>query len=408
MPPAVPEMGHTVGMTEAERPKSSWQSWVRSAERGRRDPGPTTETGDLDVELAWGSPSSADAGPVWDDARAGSIGALSSDASAPDPAAGWITDGAADDVVGADDLLEAEEAWLDDDLDVEADDGTGAFGGGGAAVEAEDDDDPEDGEFGELLPSVPLLPSIAGRVEALGGVLRSIAHRVDGLNAATDVYRSTVVDRIDEFTETVLEQGRRADASLDEYRRTTERTIAELRRRIGEQGELASRLLARVEEVATDVSSLVGAGGAAAGGPATTRRPAAGDPALPDLVAAQQATDRALGHIRELLEIVVDTMPASAEGSGVDLGAAIAGVQAAVDRLGTAAAPPAATIDAAAIGDLADAVVARLDLDALATLVAEHLADGFEVVPDPAGADEAPPAEPAPVAAPPKGRSRRR
>lgn len=424
-------------MSDADRPKSSWQSWVRSTERvrsaapgvGAVDDGAVDDVAvdepdrplasDLSFEPIDGPLTPAGArrvAPVDDLADEPDDDDGDGDEPSDDPADGtgtWTT--------WSDDDVETGEDDLDDD---DVDDGD------------DDDDDDHDG-FGELLPTVPLLPSIAGRVEALSGVLRAISHRVDGLSASTDVYRATVVDRIDQFTETVLEQGRHTDQALDEYRRTTERTIAELRRRVGEQADGSKVLLARVEEIATDLTSLLEAGPAGAAPdpalaaelaqlralvlelpaePAATLDPAwvaqvdaaldglarsqdATKRAVDDLAAGQAATGRRLDQLQGLVEVVVDTMPASAEGSAVDVAGALADVRAAiaalaskVDRPAPAAAAPApapAPIDVAA---LADAVVDRIDLDALAMLVAEHLSATFEVV------DEVPaPAEPPPA-----------
>ena len=103
---------------------------------------------------------------------------------------------------------------------------------------------------------MPLLPSIAGRVEALSGLLRSISMRLDGLTAVTDVYRANVTDRIDEYTETVLQLSRQSDQTLDEHRRANERAIGELRRNASDRGEAVGQLVGRVEELATDVATL--------------------------------------------------------------------------------------------------------------------------------------------------------
>lgn len=70
-------------------------------------------------------------------------------------------------------------------------------------------------------------------------------------------------------------------------------------------------------------------------------------PPAPDLAPLEQA----LRQIRSLVEVVVDTMPSSVDGSGVDL----------ADRI-------------------AEAAVARLDVDELARQVAERLRQHFEVV----------------------------
>ena len=72
-----------------------------------------------------------------------------------------------------------------------------------------------------------------------------------------------------------------------------------------------------------------------------------------DVLAALGSVEEALGDVRTLVEVVVDTMPSSAEGSGDDM----------VDRI-------------------AEAVVGKLDLDDLAARVARHLEEILEIVPD--------------------------
>lgn len=105
------------------------------------------------------------------------------------------------------------------------------------------------------------------------------------------------------------------------------------------------------------------------------------------LVSRVEEVAAGVGELRELVGVVLDALPASAEGSGADVLAAIARLQAGVDALADqpAAAPaePApAMLHADALAGLADAVVDRLDLDALAILVVEHLSESFEVVAD--------------------------
>jgi hypothetical protein len=127
---------------------------------------------------------------------------------------------------------------------------------------------------------------------------------------------------------------------------------------------------------------------------------------LDEVVQLQRATAERVDGLHALVEVVVDTMPGSQEGSAADVVGALAEVRAAVDELAAKAdrpapAPAPAPVAAPApapepidVAALADAVVDRLDLDALAMLVAEHLSATFEVV------SEDPPApEPAPAPA---------
>lgn len=304
---------------EGERPRSSWQSWVRSSAARRATPpaAPSAPAGDdLDLELEWSAEEPSEGGGEATEAL--------------DAGLAWPSEAQA-----------ADEGEAADPDGGEAADPDGGDAGGGGDVEdivdeafeyaAEEGED----ENGELLPAVPLLPSIAGRVEALSGLLRSISMRIDGLTAVTDVYRASVADRIDEYTETVLQLSRQADQALDEHRRSSERAIGELRRSAGDRSEAIGQLLGRVEELATDVATL-----------------------------------------RDLVEVLIDTIPASAEGSG---------------------APPLTRADLdEAVGSIADAVVARLDTDAIVDAVVARMEQAFEVVGD-AGATPAPAPSPAPA-----------
>lgn len=305
-------------MSEGDRPRSSWQSWVRSSAARRATPeapaSASTSDDDLDVELSWGAApeAPADAPETAEEAVRDDLDVdLSWETEATDEHPHVLTGSdepapdADDDEDGADD----GEVVVDDD----------AFA----------DHDGHDGD-GELLPAVPLLPSIAGRVEALSGLLRSISMRVDGLTAVTDAYRANVTDRIDEYTETVLQLSRQSDQGLIEHRRANERAIGELRRSASDRTETLGQLVGRVDELATDMATL-----------------------------------------RELLSVLIDTMPASAEGSGnVPLSRADLD-----DRIDV----------------IAEAVAARIDVDGIVDAVVSRMEAAFEVVSDDPG--------PAPAAA---------
>lgn len=349
---------------------SSWHRWTAGVTRAGRapsesDPPEAGADDDMDVTLHWPA---------------------GSEPSADDP--------------------DAESGDLDDDdLDGEpadaSDDDTGV-----AAPFAYRRGEDGDVDLAELLPAVPLLPSIAGRVDALDGQLRAISMRLDVLGSAVASLRSAIAERVDAYAEAAASATRQADDALEEHRRSTQRSAAELRRGVAQHEDALRRLSARVEElVAEVVSSIEGTGAAPA--PAPDLRPvesaidelaerleaglsrlesatSAGDdvPAMraavddlglrvgealavlgerlaaPTPVEPAPAVDvdlaplqRTLGEIHALVQVIVDTMPASAEGSGADL----------ADRV-------------------ADAVVRRLDVDDLARQVAERLRQHFEVI----------------------------
>ena len=272
---------------------------------------------------------------------------------------------------------------------------------------------------------VPLLPAIAGRIDALDGQLRALGMRLDVLASSIGAMRSAIGDRVDTFAETTAAAARQAEQATEEQRRASERAVGELRRTATAADARLQRMSARLDEIATDVSSLLdamsGAGPSAsdvaslADGVARIERQLAtqeheddeqarqavldavasvgtavaglrehlderaaetprhdlalvdGITALHDAVARLTAAgvdaatashvaavERTLVEVRTLVEAVVDTMPASAEGTGAD-----------------------------AAQRIADAVVARLDLEDLARRVARHLEETFEVVSDP-------------------------
>ena len=294
-------------MSEGERPRSSWQSWVRSTSTRRTaadeppPPPPPPPPDSLDVDLQWGASGGAEAAPADD----------------LDVELSWQETDESSRVLGSRAGQESsDDEAADDDTEVEVEAG---FEPDEAALG--DDGHDEGHDDGELLPAVPLLPSIAGRVEALSGLLRSISMRLDGLTAVTDVYRANVTDRIDEYTETVLQLSRQSDQTLDEHRRANERAISELRRNASDRGEAVGQLVGRVEELATDVATL-----------------------------------------RELVEVMIDTMPASAEGSG--------------------AAPLTRGDLDDVVGAIADSVVDRIDVGGLVDAVVARMEAAFEVVDD--------------------------
>lgn len=319
---------------------------------------------------------------------------------------------------------EAADDDIDDDVDDDVDDAH--------RRPADDTGTDDDVDLAELLPAVPLLPSIAGRVDALDGQLRAISMRLDVLGSAVSALRTSIADRIDAYAEAAASATRQADEALDEHRRATQRSTADLRKGIAHNDEALRRLLGVTEEVATDVASVLDAVGDLTAPTGVDLRPleatlngiAAGIDAIPlppdlhgletaidelgDVLGRRLATaeqppvvevdlaplrelldeleariearlarapveapapgptplsattapavdlvplERALADVRTLVEVVVDTMPASAEGTGADL----------ADRV-------------------AAAVVARLDIDELARQVAERLRQHFEVV----------------------------
>jgi hypothetical protein len=177
-------------------------------------------------------------------------------------------------------------------------------------------DDALDGD--DLLPAVPLLPTIAGRVDALGAMLRTIAMRIDSLAATTTAFRSAVTDRIDEYADVVTGLSRQSDQTLDDYRRANERTVADLRRGLAAHDELLHRTTGRLDELGTDVSTLIDLVRLAGSETRASRaaRPVSAPPAdLGALVEAMVDVRHDLGYIRGMIDVVVDTMPASSEGS---------------------------------------------------------------------------------------------
>jgi uncharacterized coiled-coil protein SlyX len=113
----------------------------------------------------------------------------------------------------------------------------------------------DDADLAELLPAVPLLPAIAGQVDALDGHLKALAMRLDVIGASAAAMRTAHGERIDGYAEAAAATARRADEALEEQRRSTERSLAELRRGLDGHDELLRRLAGRVEQVATDTSA---------------------------------------------------------------------------------------------------------------------------------------------------------
>ena len=427
-------------MTDSDRPRgSSWHAWRRSAD-DRRHVDPEAPPAGPDAEPAAPLPSAAveGAGEEGDDL---SVRLEWPSAGSPE---GERTAAPAEPTFELDD----EQA---DDADGNGDAGAAAGGPGGGLDDDDDgdDDDDDDDDRAQLLPAVPLLPAIAGRVDTLHSAIATLAMRLDSLIAATTSLRTAVVDRVDDYAQTVAQLGRTQEQIVEDYRRGNERAVTELRRAGTDVEGLLHRMAARVDEVATDVSSALDQPRVIR----TTTAPegwsveessapevlaevadlvASGNNRIADLIdvvaASQddQGTKRQITEVRELLAVLVDSLPDSAEGSAAlpdDVAeirdavrelraqvAALAGrVQSGDFVVGEPVAP--ASLDDADLERLAEAVASRLqppappaielDLDALADRVVSRLERDFEVV-----GDEPPPAQPPPPPAA-KGRGRK-
>lgn len=130
----------------------------------------------------------------------------------------------------------------------------------------------------------PLLPAIAARVEAIDEQVRTVATRLDLLSSAVVALRASVVDRLD-----ALEgQAAQTSTSLHDAQR--------------EQGAVAERTTGELAELRTAANKLTARVDALLG---TTRR-----------TADVRPLEQSLSDIRALLDIVIDTMPGSAPGTG--------------------------------------------------------------------------------------------
>jgi hypothetical protein len=106
-------------------------------------------------------------------------------------------------------------------------------------------------------PAVPLLPAVAGRLETVHNSVSALGMRIDALGSLTSGVGSAMADRLTEYGDTVSQVTRAQTEALDEYRHGTERTVTELRRSLAASDEVIRRLSARIDELVTDMGSLM-------------------------------------------------------------------------------------------------------------------------------------------------------
>jgi chromosome segregation ATPase len=101
-----------------------------------------------------------------------------------------------------------------------------------------------------------LLPTLARRIDDLGGGLASASMRIDALGAATASLHSALSDRISEFGETVAKLARSQSDTIDEYRHGNDRSLAEMRRAITNSEAVLRKLSGRADELLRDSEAL--------------------------------------------------------------------------------------------------------------------------------------------------------
>jgi hypothetical protein len=227
----------------------------------------------------------------------------------------------------------------------------------------------------------PLLPALAVRVEDLLAAVASLSSRIDGVAVMAQALQTSVTDRFVEFVETTTAATTAQAEALDEYRRATERSVGELRRAASTNDDLIRTLLARIDELTTDMRESIG--GAPAAGPAEVDLEAisavvadALSPAIealssrPEPASADARQPRSDGKVTEELVNIREQMTELKRRVGVRARAK-------------------ATLDDA-------------EVDRLAEVIVDRLTDMLEVVPDDEGAPVAStvPTPPAPVPAP--------
>jgi hypothetical protein len=122
-----------------------------------------------------------------------------------------------------------------------------AFAGGGV---------PSDDGI-DLVPVLPLLPALAGRIDTIDGQLRALAVRLDVLTSSVSAIRGAITDRIDSYVSTVADIDRNSTQALGEHRRTVERAVAETRRTVTATEGIVQRIGTRLDDVGADVSAVL-------------------------------------------------------------------------------------------------------------------------------------------------------
>lgn len=330
--------------------------------------------------------------PADDEAAGGIEGGDDTNPAGPDEAA------ATDDVIAAAATDEGVE-W-DPVAHHVAAPGAGAGeadAGGGWAVDVEDDGW-IDADVVHDAPAVPLLPALAGRLEAIQGALATLAMRIDAVAAALGSFRATFGDRVDDYTETAAQLQRASAVELDEQRRVTERLLAELRRGVSDNDTALQRLAGRVDDVVTGVAGLVRRTEADQSlAPADMTLDEVGEAVAEHAAAALRTSFEAVrveldgGEVLAAVRLELDALGGRLDAG---LGAARDEVHLLKRRLAVRAKAPV-NLDDAQLDAIADAVLSHLpsaaaapdvDIDAVAREVAaqviEHLDRRSEMAPD--------------------------
>ncbi len=183
-------------------------------------------------------------------------------------------------------------------------------------------------------PPVPPIPAGASPDEVLEARLAAIDARLGAIGTAVAALGSSVGERLDAHADAAAVTARRVDEVLDEQQRSNRAAADDLRRQVEQVEAVLRRVGSRLDDLAGDLGAVLDAVSA----DLPPRVDGAAEP--PDLRRLRET----LGDVKALVEVVVDAMPESEEGTGPGMERRIA-----------------------------DAVLARLDLDMLARRLAERL-----------------------------------
>lgn len=103
----------------------------------------------------------------------------------------------------------------------------------------------------------PVLPALSGRIDSVHTVVSGLSVRLESLGAAIGVLQSDLLNSIADHSDLMTGHVRSTADAVEGYRRGTERLLSDVRREASAGEETTRRLVSRVEDLATDLQSVL-------------------------------------------------------------------------------------------------------------------------------------------------------
>src|SRR4051795_2373204 len=103
----------------------------------------------------------------------------------------------------------------------------------------------------------PVLPALSGRIDSVHTVVSGLSVRLESLSAAIGVLQSDLLNSIADHSDLMTGHVRSTADAVEGYRRGTERLLSDVRREASAGEETTRRLVSRVEDLATDLQSVL-------------------------------------------------------------------------------------------------------------------------------------------------------